>query len=105
MEWSECMIDPKLNDLPAKNTAGSSSATTERTSAAKPRAGLSVNDTVAADANLSVGGHGADTSGVRSGAGAGAGSSYLDPATTGSPAPNVAPGQSEWKVHNSEEGA
>jgi hypothetical protein len=94
------MIDPKLNDLPDKSKAGARNASgagldePERTSSAeKPRAGLSVNDTIAADANLSVGGRGADTSGVRAGAGAGAGGAQLSPASSNrSPVPNVEPG-------------
>ena len=67
----------------------------ERESAVKPRPGLSVEDTIAANANLSVGGRGADTSGVRMGAGAGAGSTHLSPAiTNASPAANIASGPS-----------
>ena len=59
----------------------------------KPRAGLSINDTVAANANLSVGAKGVDTSGVAAGAGAGAGSTYVTPASSGSsPAPNIVSG-------------
>jgi Protein of unknown function (DUF2934) len=93
------MINPKLNDLPTKNAVGTGSrsaaavANETSTPPAKPQAGLSVNDTIAAAANLSVGARGADTSGVRSGAGAGAGSSYLSPDSANrSPVPNVAPG-------------
>jgi hypothetical protein len=59
----------------------------------KPRTGLSINDTVAANANLSVGARGVDTSGVEAGAGAGAGSTYVTAASSGSsPAPNIVPG-------------
>jgi hypothetical protein len=54
---------------------------------------LSINETVARDANLSVGSRGADTSGVESGAGAGAGLTQETPAAPGeSPAPNVEQG-------------
>jgi hypothetical protein len=59
----------------------------------KPRSGLSINDTIAKDANLSVGSTGVDTSGVKAGAGAGAGSTYLTPGAPGtSPAPDIVPG-------------
>jgi DUF2934 family protein len=94
------MIDPKLNEIPEKTTPASNnpsravvSEAAEREPAEKSRPGLSVQDTIASNANLSVGGRGADTSGVRAGAGAGAGGTHLSPVTTGgSPAPNVAPG-------------
>jgi hypothetical protein len=92
------MIDPKLNDLPDKTGIRNASnpgleEAEESQVAATPRRGLSVNDTVAADANLSVGARGADTSGVRAGAGAGAGSSHLAPGSSNrSPAPEIAPG-------------
>ena len=46
----------------------------------KPRTGLSINDTIAANANLSVGAKGVDTSGVETGGPAGL------------PTPNVVPG-------------
>ncbi len=94
------MIDPKFNELPDKTKTGpedlsetelEGTDTPARTRA--PRPGLSVNDTVAANANLSVGGRGVNTSGVSSGAGAGAGGSYVTPGSTGeTPAPNVVPG-------------
>ena len=59
----------------------------------KPRTGLSINDTIAANANLSVGAKGVDTSGVEAGAGVGAGSTYVTPGASGdSPAPNIVPG-------------
>lgn len=59
----------------------------------KPRSGLSINDTIAANANLSVGARGVDTSGIEAGTGAGAGSSYVTPGAPGSsPAPNILPG-------------
>lgn len=59
----------------------------------KPRSGLSINDTIAGNANLSVGSRGVDTSGVEAGAGAGAGSSYVTPGATGSsPAPSIVSG-------------
>jgi hypothetical protein len=84
------MIDPKLNEIPPDPQDVSEQQRAER--ARRARAGLSINDTVAADANLSVGGRGVDTSGVISGAGAGAGSTSLTPGQSGSPAPNVVPG-------------
>ncbi len=90
------MIDPKFNEL-EETEPGKKSLNTglsqETDASAKPRPGLSINDTIAADANLSVGSRGTDTSGVRAGAGAGAGSSFVTPAATGeSPAPGVVPG-------------
>ncbi len=94
------MIDPKLNDIPV-NRSGVAAETIERESndtqqterSRRGRAGLSINDTIAGDSNLSVGSRGVDTSGVSSGSGAGAGSSFLTPTNEGgSPAPNVVPG-------------
>lgn len=93
------MIDPKFNELPP-TPAGSPedrsevplSAEQEAGSGSGPRTGLSINDTVASDANLSVGSRGADTSGVKAGAGAGAGGTFVSPVSSGSPAPNVVPG-------------
>ncbi len=92
------MIDPKLNELDnktgTKNLSNTASKDAEKsTVAGAPRPGLSVNDTVAADANLSVGARGADTSGVRVGAGAGAGSSHLSSGSSNqSPVPTIEPG-------------
>jgi Protein of unknown function (DUF2934) len=95
------MIDPKLNEVLDEKTGKKSLLNTgsdeaeESQVAGTPRRGLSVNDTVAADANLSVGGRGADTSGVRAGAGAGAGSTHLSAGSSNrSPVPNVEPGPS-----------
>jgi hypothetical protein len=93
------MIDPKLNELPEKDIASSKNLSRasvaeaeERQSAERPRPGLSVQDTIASNANLSVGGRGADTSGVRAGAGAGAGGTHLSPLVTSeSPSPHVTP--------------
>jgi hypothetical protein len=93
------MIDPKLNELAddadtrVKRPSSVALADDETAQPAAPRRGLSVNETIAADANLSVGARGADTSGVRSGAGAGAGGASVTPAAAGeSPAPNITPG-------------
>jgi len=94
------MIDPKFNELADKTKTGPEDlsetdleGTETPTQARAPRPGLSVNEPIAADANLSVGGRGVDTSGVRAGAGAGAGSSYITPGSRGeTPAPNVVPG-------------
>jgi hypothetical protein len=93
------MIDPKLNELPAEDAKelkkGSESQLTEEEKAERlkrTRAGLSINDTIAADANLSVGARGVDVSGVESGAGAGRGMTNTTPGNAGSPAPNVVPG-------------
>jgi len=99
MYWSECMIDPKLNEIPANTKTGptdlsdTSSVKSNAAAGAKPRAGLSINDTVASDANLSVGSRGVDTSGVRAGTGAGDGGTFVTPGSAGeSPAPNIVPG-------------
>ena len=92
------MIDPKLNDIPVKKKdeadtlAGSSSSRPDAAERAQgPRQGLSIDDTVASNADLSIGSRGTDTSGVRAGAGAGAGGIYVTPARSGeNPRPNVA---------------
>lgn len=94
------MIDPKFNKLPADQTGDfedipeSELSPEQRTARLqRSRAGLSINDTIARDANMSVGSRGTDTSGVRTGSGAGAGMTSLTPAVTGeSPAPNIVPG-------------
>jgi hypothetical protein len=84
------MTDPKLDEIPAGDESASGQKRGQ--AATRPRQGLSINDTIAADANLSVGGRGVDTSGVVAGAGAGAGSTMVTPGGSGSPAPNVVPG-------------
>lgn len=84
------MTDPKLNEIPADTQNLSDEQRGER--ARRPRSGLSINDTIAGDANLSVGGRGVDVSGVKAGAGAGAGSTSVTPGHSGSPAPNIVPG-------------
>lgn len=93
------MIDPKFNELPDETETGikkpvpTGLADENRPERTAARTGLSINDTIAGDASLSVGGRGADTSGVRAGSGAGAGSSFVTPGARGeSPAPNVRPG-------------
>lgn len=93
------MTDPKLNKLStdandeATDRPASPLSEGERAERLRRgRAGLSINDTIAANANLSVGSPGVDVSGVKSGSGAGAGSSYLTPERKGSPAPNIVPG-------------
>ena len=93
------MIDPKLNEIVPKTKGGAGDqadtavANSPTTSGAKPRAGLSINDTIAGDANLSVGSRGTDVSGVRAGSGAGAGGVNLTPGNIKeSPAPNLVPG-------------
>jgi hypothetical protein len=94
------MIDPKLDKLQEKNTAESkrfseSEGTRDEKTGrvATPAAGFSINDTIARDANLSVGSRGVDVSGVKTGSGAGAGSTTVTPGVRGeSPAPNVVPG-------------
>ncbi|MBV9036361.1 MAG: DUF2934 domain-containing protein [Acidobacteriaceae bacterium] len=88
------MIDPKLNEIPVE--ASDELLTEEQRatkSASKPRAGLSINDTVAGTANLSVGARGVETSGVSAGAGVGAGMTHVSPGGSAeSPAPEVIPG-------------
>lgn len=92
------MIDPKFNALPVEaegdfeeGPEGSSRSQTAE-GLRGPRQGLSINDTVAANANLSVGSRGVDTSGASAGSGAGAGMTLTTPGDDGSPAPNIAPG-------------
>ena len=87
------MIDPKLNEAAEAARPGTRAGSETPARNASPRAGLSINDTIAADANLSVGGQGADVSGVRAGAGAGAGSSHVSPTPRNSAAPTIEPGQ------------
>ena len=93
------MIDPKLNDIPVNrpkiiredSEVPSEDENPERTKTS--RAGLSINDTIAGGNNLSVGSRGVDTSGVSSGAGAGAGMSSVSPGSSkGSPAAEIVPG-------------
>ncbi len=92
------MIDPQLNKLPVeaedkgKRPEDSLSEAERAERLRRSRAGLSVDDTIAANANLSVGSRGVDVSGVRSGSGAGAGMTRTTPGGAGeSPAPNVSP--------------
>ncbi len=94
------MIDPKLNRLPIdsmgefKDTPAALLSEEEKAeSLRRSRAGLSINDTIARDASLSVGAAGVDTSGVSAGAGVGAGMTNLTPGEPGeSPAPKLVPG-------------
>ena len=93
------MIDPKLNKLPVEkadkveDTTAAELSPDEHAERLRRPQGLSIHDTIAGDANLSVGGRGVDTSGVRSGSGAGAGMTTVTPGeSAGSPAPNVVPG-------------
>jgi hypothetical protein len=95
------MIDPKFNELAEETEEGledpngDSSSDQAASNRLTARKGLSVNDTIAANANMSVGARGVDVSGVRSGAGAGAGMTINTPGEPGeSPAPNVVPGSS-----------
>jgi hypothetical protein len=55
------------------------------------REGLSINDTIAGDLNLSVGSRGVDVSGVETGSGAAAGLTSTSPTRSGSPAPRIVP--------------
>ena len=91
------MNDPKLNQTPVNTEADvDESSLTEAQKAERlrrRRAGLSINDTIARDANMSVGARGVDSSGVEAGAGAGAGLTTSTPAAPGeSPAPEVVKG-------------
>jgi hypothetical protein len=56
------MVDPKFNELPAP-TEGRR----RPTGAKPPRRGLSINETIAADANKSIGAAGVDTSNITTG--------------------------------------
>jgi hypothetical protein len=94
------MIDPKLNELPVDaegdfaDIPEDSLTEEQRVERAKrAKAGLSINETIARDANQSVGARGVDSSGVESGAGAGAGLTQETPAAPGEPpAPDVVKG-------------
>ncbi len=95
------MIDPKFNKLPAdeagdfEDISESELSPEQRTARQqqRPRPGLSINDTIAGDAKMSVGSRGTDTSGVATGSGAGAGLTSVTPDVgSGSPAPNIVPG-------------
>lgn len=85
------MTDPKFNELTPEMPDLPEHERRTRADA-KPARGLSIKDTIARDANLSVGSRGVDTSGVAAGAGAGAGSTLLTPGKDDSPAPRVVPG-------------
>jgi hypothetical protein len=85
------MVDPKFDKIPEDlEKANQGQVARNRTT---PTRGLGINETIARDANLSVGSKGVDTSGVAAGAGAGAGSTSLTPSNEGSPAPRVVPGE------------
>jgi len=91
------MIDPKFNALPVDaegdfKESPEGSLSEAQLAAKKPRQGLSINDTVAAGANLSMGSRGVDTSGASSGTGSGAGMTLTTPGDDGSPAPTIVPG-------------
>jgi hypothetical protein len=94
------MIDPKLNELPTPRSGTAATAASERELSEaqeaerlkRSRAGLSINDTIAGDTNMSVGSRGVDTSGVRAGSGAGAGTTVLTPGRSSSPAPAIVQG-------------
>lgn len=94
------MNDPKFNKLPVdakgdfKDRPESSLTEEEKAERLRrTRAGLSITETIAADANLSVGSRGVDTSGVAAGSGAGTGMTSVTPgARGGSPAADILPG-------------
>jgi len=85
------MIDPKLNELPVDaqgdfaNRPESTLTEEEKERRLKQtaREGYSVNDSIAANSELSDGSRGVDVSGVKTGSGAGAGSSNVTPARPG----------------------
>jgi hypothetical protein len=86
------MIDPKLNEIPV-NTSEELLTEEQAGRVNKPRAGLSINDTIAGPANLSVGSRGVETSGVSAGAGIGAGMTLTTPGSSSeSPSPAIVPG-------------
>lgn len=91
MKRHKNMDESKLKDNPAEG--GDESTLTEEQKAERlrrRRAGMSINETVAADANLSVGSRGTNVSGVEAGAGAGAGSATTTAGKPGeSPAPKI----------------
>ena len=87
------MIDPKLNEIPVEPSEEALTDEKKVRTATKPRAGLSINDTIAGTASLSVGSRGVDTSGVSSGAGAGAGMTLTTPGGSAeAPSPTIVPG-------------
>ncbi len=92
------MIDPKFDELPIDATGDFENIpehqlTADQRALRSRRLGLSINDTIAAGPNMSVGARGFDTSGVEGGTGAGAGISNLTPAERGgSPSPTIVPG-------------
>ncbi len=92
------MIDPKFDKIPvdaadAFETYDETTMTPDEVAAYRQRrAGLSINDTVATNANTSLGARGVDTSGVESGAGAGAGLTILTPEEEDSAAPQISEG-------------
>lgn len=86
------MIDPKFNELPDDGPKVATGVTPEGArapGATQPRKGLSINETIAGDSLLSDGSRGVDTSGVRTGSGAGAGGTSLTTAGSTSPAPSI----------------
>lgn len=91
------MIDPKLNKVPvnpadkAKGVQASEPRQSASPGARRTSEGLSINDTIAGDLNLSGGSRGVDVSGVETGSGAGAGSTSTSPTRSGSPAPTIVP--------------
>ena len=87
------MIDPKLNEIPVEGAEEALTKEQRGRTAVGPRPGLSINDTIAGTAGLSVGSRGVDTSGISSGAGVGAGMTMVTPGGSGeAPAPAIVPG-------------
>ncbi len=87
------MIDPKLNEIPVEDSGEPLTEEQKRALAARPIRGLSINDTIAGNASLSVGARGVDTSGTSAGAGVGAGMTLVTPSgSSEAPAPVIVPG-------------
>jgi hypothetical protein len=87
------MIDPKLNQIPVEDSEETLTKEQRGRAPTGTRSGLSINDTIAGNANLSVGSRGVDTSGVSSGAGVGAGMTMVTPGGSAqAPSPAIVPG-------------
>lgn len=108
------ILDPKFDQLPEdaagdfENIPWDQLTEEQREQVRARRRGLSINDTIAAGPNTSVGARGLDFSGVEGGAGAGAGMTFVTPGQAGeSPAPNILPGargtgnapRGDWTIH------
>ena len=87
------MIETKLNEIPVNNSTSNRQPDFRKEAASgRGTQGLSIRDTIAGNAMLSVGARGVDTSGVQTGAGVGAGAVSVTPTTSASPAPRIVAG-------------